>query len=400
MKVKRILIFSLAYYPSYVSGAEAAIKEITNRIDKDDIEFEMITLRFDKKQPKTEQIENVLVHRIGFGSMYLSKIMFIPLAVFTALKLHKKNKFDAMWALMTYMTMPLVGAYILGMKIPYLITLQDGDAYEKVFERWFIRPITPLIDYGFRHATVIQAISNYLSAWPKKRGSEVPVELINNGGNPNDFKSDLFSKSELMDFRAKLGVTNDEILIGNTARLVYQKGWEDLISALKFLPKKVKLLVVGGGPDEGKYKDLVSTLKLKNRVIFTGNVDRSEVTKYRRILDIFVMPSRSEGLGNAGISARASKIPVISTQVGGLADYVFDAKRNPQKPTTGWAVDPDSPKQIAEAVMHILNNPEEVKKVTEEAYDMVCRLYTWDSVAKSMQKRVFARLFKETVNNN
>src|SRR3989344_7785625 len=43
--VKRILIFSLAYYPKYVGGAEVAIKEITDRVDESEIEFHMVTLR-------------------------------------------------------------------------------------------------------------------------------------------------------------------------------------------------------------------------------------------------------------------------------------------------------------------------------------------------------------------
>ena len=64
--MKKILIFSLAYYPHHIGGAEVAIKEITDRITPEDIEFHMVTLRFDSTLPKVEKIGNVLVHRIGF----------------------------------------------------------------------------------------------------------------------------------------------------------------------------------------------------------------------------------------------------------------------------------------------------------------------------------------------
>ncbi|HJV32713.1 MAG TPA: hypothetical protein VJ694_01675, partial [Patescibacteria group bacterium] len=60
---KRVLIFSLAYHPKHVGGAEIAIKEITDRVPSDEIEFHMVTLRFDSTLPKTEKIGNVLVHR-------------------------------------------------------------------------------------------------------------------------------------------------------------------------------------------------------------------------------------------------------------------------------------------------------------------------------------------------
>ncbi len=391
--MKRICIFSLAYYPTHVSGAEAAVREITDRID--DIEFELITHHFDKTLPKQEKIGNVLVHRVGVNSKYISKILFIPMAALKAKNIHREKPFDGLWALMTYMTFPIVLLRFLGVKLPYVITLQDGDPYEKVFERWFIKPVAFLLDYGFKNARVIQVISSYLATWPKKRGSNVDVELIHNGANPRDFISDLFSEEEINEARNKIGVFENEILTGNTARLVYQKGWEDLIESLKFLPENVKLLVVGGGPEEKKYKDLAKDLNLDDRVIFIGQVTRDEVTKYRRMLDIFVMPSRSEGLGNAGLSAMASNLPLIATQEGGLAEYVFDKKNNPDKKQTAWVVEKNSPKQIANAVKEIMDNPAKVKEVVKNANEMVNKKYHWDMITKEMREKVFEKLFKD-----
>jgi glycosyltransferase involved in cell wall biosynthesis len=115
------------------------------------------------------------------------------------------------------------------------------------------------------------------------------------------------------------------------------------------------------------------------------------VTQYRYAGDIFVGPSRSEGLGNAFLSAMACRLPVVATQVGGIADFLFDAKRNPDKSTTGWAVDKDDPKQIADAVLEILSNPEKVEKVTERARKMVEEEYDWDLVSKKMEK-IFSKI--------
>ena len=109
-------------------------------------------------------------------------------------------------------------------------------------------------------------------------------------------------------------------------------------------------------------------------------------------MDIFVGPSRSEGLGHAFLSAMACRLPVVATQVGGIADFLFDAKRNPHKETTGWAVDPDSPEQIAEAVQDILAHPEGVREVTERARKMVEEEYDWDKIAIKMKENVFDKL--------
>ncbi len=103
--MKKILIFSLAYYPRHVSGAEAAVKEITDRIS--DIEFHMVTLRFDSADAREEKLGNVMVHRVG-SSSYLSKILFPFGAALNARRLHKKHSFDALWAMMTYMLLPVV----------------------------------------------------------------------------------------------------------------------------------------------------------------------------------------------------------------------------------------------------------------------------------------------------
>jgi glycosyltransferase involved in cell wall biosynthesis len=391
--MKRILIFSLAYYPSFVSGAEAAIKEITDRIEPSDIEFHMITLLFDRTAPREELIGNVHVHRIGFGPGYVSKILYIPLASLTAVSLNAKLHFNALWSMMTYMLFPVVLAKALGIKAPHVLTLQDGDPYEKVFERSFIKPVTPLLDHGFRTASIVQVISTYLATWPPKRGYKGVIELIHNGANPKDLQESV-SVEEVTALKNKLGKKEGDIWLVNTARLVHQKGTDDTIRALTLLPENISFLIVGGGPDEVMLKDLVKELNLGSRVIFTGNVDRSVVTQYRKASDIFVGPSRSEGLGIAFLSAMASRLPVVTTQVGGLADFVFDAKRNPDKKTTAWAVDPDNSEQIAAAVKDILANPEKVKEVADNARAMVLAEYNWDMVSKAMRTRVFGAVLK------
>ncbi len=388
--MRRVLIFSLAYYPSLVSGAEAAIKEITDRIDSSDIEFHMITLLFDRGAPRTERIGNVHIHRIGFGGGYFSKMLYVPLAAFTARSLDRELHFNALWSVMTYMLFPVVLAKALGVRAPHILTLQDGDPYEKVFERWFIRPFAPLLNRGFRTAAAVQVISTYLGTWPPRRGYRGTIELIHNGANPRDLKESV-SPEEVGAVKQKLGKRPGDIWLANTARLVHQKGNDDTIRALTQLPEHVKLLLVGAGSDEAMLKELAQELGLVNRVIFTGSVDRSEVTKYRKASDIFVGPSRSEGLGNAFLSAMASRLPVVTTQEGGLAEFVY-GENDPKHGQTAWVVEKDSPEQIAAAVKDILAHPDTVKQVGDTARAMVLENYDWDMIAGQMRERVFAPL--------
>lgn len=390
--MKKVLIFSLAYYPSFVSGAEAAIKEITDRISPEDIEFHLITLLFDTSALREERIGNTLVHRVGFGGAYLSKILFIPLAAMKAKTLDRVHHFDAVWSMMTYMLLPAVLARFLGVRAPRVLTLQDGDPYEKVFERPFILPLTPLLDYGFRTTSVIQVISHYLATWPPRRGYKGPIALINNGANPRDLKQSV-TQEEIESVKQKLGKKPGEIFLVNTSRLVHQKANDDTIRALTMLPENIRLILVGDGGDRPMLEVLTKELGLEKRVTFVGAVDRSLVSVYRMASDIFVAPSRSEGLGNAFLSGMASRLPMVLTQEGGIADYLFDEERNPDQEPTGWAVDKDSPEQIAAAVTDIIANPEKVKRITMTARKMVEEKYDWDMIARQMRELVFAKVF-------
>lgn len=389
--MKRVLIFSLAYYPSHVSGAETAIKDTTDRISPDDIEFHLITHQYEKDAPRKEQIDNVTVYRVGAGSAYVSKMLYIPLSALKAIRLHRKFRFDGLWAMMTYMVLPVALMRILGTRIPYVLSLQDGDPYERVFGRWFIRPFVPILRYGFQKATVIQVISKYLATWPPKLGYTGPIEIIYDGANPDSIHPKA-SPEEVAALRKTFVTDEKDIILMNTARLVHQKGADTTIRALPLLPEHIRLVLVGDGPEREKLEALVRELGLQNRVVFTGHVDRTVVSTYRLAADIFVGPSRSEGLGHAFLSAMACRLPVVTTQVGGIADFLFDAKHNPGKGTTGWAVDVDNPEHIAEAVKEILAHPEETKEVVERSRKMVEEKYDWDTIAKDMREKVFKRV--------
>jgi glycosyltransferase involved in cell wall biosynthesis len=207
---------------------------------------------------------------------------------------------------------------------------------------------------------------------------------IKNGANPNDLQEN-YSEDDIENIKKELGKKPGEIFLVNTSRLVFQKGPDTTIQALKYLPENIKLVLVGDGEDEGKLKDLANKLGLRDRVIFTGRVDRNVVTLYRKACDIFVAPSRSEGLGNAFISALASRLPLVTTGVGGIADYAFDNQ-------TAWIVPVDNPEAIALKVKEILTNPNKAKQISETARALVEKDYDWNKIAKNMQNNVFEKL--------
>ena len=172
-----------------------------------------------------------------------------------------------------------------------------------------------------------------------------------------------------------------EVTLVTTSRLVHKNAIDDVIRALAFLPDSTHFSIYGIGPDENELKALTKNLDVERRVEFKGFINHSELPRVLSECSIFIRPSRSEGMGISFVESMAADLPVIATQEGGIADFLFDAKRNPGKETTGWAVDRDSPEQIAEAVKEILENPEQVARVTAAAKKLVSENYDWDIIA-------------------
>lgn len=395
--MKKVLIFSLAYFPKHVGGAEVALKEITDRIP--DLEFHVVTNRFDSTLPKEERIGNVTVHRIGLTRpnpsmgdlkklpLHLNKILFQFTAFFKAVELHRRYRYDAIWAMMAHSCGVPAGLFkTFFPKVTYILTLQEGDPPEYIEQK--MRPFGPLFRRAFTKADVVQVISTFLGQWAKRMGYHgIPI-LVPNAVNTAHFSHE-YLPSELNTLKDSLGKGMGDVFLITTSRLVHKNAVDDVIKALALLPANVKFLVLGEGPDEKKLKLEARSLKLEPRVQFLGQIGHAELPKYLKASDIFIRPSRSEGMGNSFVEAMAAGLPVIATQEGGIADFLFDEKRNPDKPITGWAVDKDSPRQIAEAVKDVMAHPEKVRAVISTARAMVLEKYDWNTIAKDMREKVF-----------
>ncbi len=400
--VKRILIFSLAYYPKHVGGAEVAIKEITDRLPASEYEFHLICNRYDSTLPKSERLGNVVVHRIGFATtnptmgdlrkfpLHLNKLLYQFLAFTKAKKLHEQYQFGAVWAMMAHATgVPAAKFKRAFPEIPYVLTLQEGDPPEEIEARmrWFRRDF----EAAFVYADTIQVISNFLGAWAKRKGFKNEPVLIPNAVNTKHF-SQTFSEAEMQAVQEALNKGAADTFLVTTSRLVHKNAVDDVIRALVRLPDNVHFVIFGTGPDEASLRKLAGELGIAQRVQFRGQLAHTDMPKYLKACDIFIRPSRSEGMGNSFVEAMAARLPVIATQEGGISDFLFDEKRNPDKPTTGWAVPKDSPEDIAAAVRDIMARHDKVAEVTQTAYEMVVRAYDWDKIATDMHTQVFDRL--------
>ena len=371
----KILIFSLAYHP-FVGGAEVAIKEITDRLG-DDFSFDMITANLDGKQKKEERVGNINVYRIGRSK--LCKYLFPFVAYFKAKKLHEKNNYDMIWAMMANQA----GWAALKFKnkfpsVKYLLTLQEGDSGWDIWWRtFFIRLIYKNI---YRRADHIQAISNFLAERAKKLGAKNKIEVV-----PNGVKSEWLTQlgcTDIVEMKSNWKDSVQESGLGKIitfSRLEKKNGIEYLIRAMKDI--NGRLIILGDGRLKRYLESITKELSLEDKVKFEGFVNQNEFHNFIAGSDVFCRPSLSEGLGNSFLEAMAFKLPVIATPVGGIPDFLHDGE-------TGWFCKVKDPKSIAQKINYVLDpkNKEEVEMVVDNARKMVEEKYNWNNISESMRK--------------
>jgi len=403
--MKRILIFSLSYYP-HVGGAEVAIKEITDRINPDEYAFDMITLRFDSALPKREKIGNVMVHRIGPSvanarvsdralpwTLTLAKFLFPFTSFFKALSLDHTYVYDIVWAMMA--NQAAFGALFFKYthpRTPYFLELQDGRAFsDMITRRPILRFVWWLYERVYLKADSIKVISHFLEREVRGIGYQKEVVVIPNAVDVAKFSGDI-SPEELAELKARFGKRMGDIFLFTASRLVLSRGVEDTIRALQYLPKHVKLLIAGTGEDQTQLEHIAHEIGVSERVLFAGHIDHKDLPRYYKISDIFVRPSLIEGFGNAFVEAFAAGIPVVATPVGGIPDFLFDPEMNKSVEPTGIFCEVQKPESVARAVEKYVNDPMLTARIIKNARELVGQKYDWNIIADSMKRDVFEAL--------
>lgn len=147
-----------------------------------------------------------------------------------------------------------------------------------------------------------------------------------------------------------LKISEKNIWLGVIANYYHTKGLDILISALalkKSLLPNFCCLLIGDGPERNKLSDLIKKNKLEQNIFLAGTVD--EAVQFLPAFDLFVLPSRKEGLPYALLEALSAGLPIVATTVGGVPTIVTDKK-------TGLLVPPEDAVALVDAIEFALKN--------------------------------------------
>jgi glycosyltransferase involved in cell wall biosynthesis len=187
------------------------------------------------------------------------------------------------------------------------------------------------------------------------------------------------------EIRRDLGLPEDATVVGLVGRLDHWgKGHRELFAAIGQLRERFPLhaLIVGGGRRLAEVQQASADLNLADRVHFLG--PRTDVPDLLNAMDIFVLPSYSEGLSLALLEAMAAGLPVIATAVGSTAEVVRDGD-------TGLLIPPRDTAALADALARLLADPAWAQELGARARACVRERYSLERLGRKINA-----LYEET----
>ena len=212
-----------------------------------------------------------------------------------------------------YMAKQILATY--GINIPVVTTLHGTDITLVGKDPTY----KPVVTFSINQSDGVTTVSEDLKLDTYKHFEiQKDIKVI-----PNfiDFKR--FSLQPKDHFKRAIAPNNERILI-HTSNFREVKRTPDVIKMFQKVQERIpsKLLMVGDGPERSANEQLCRTLGISENVRFLGKQDAIE--EILSVSDLFLMPSESESFGLAALEAMACKVPIITTNAGGLPELNID----------------------------------------------------------------------------
>lgn len=208
-----------------------------------------------------------------------------------------------------FMAKQILATY--GIKIPVVTTLHGTDITLVGKDPTY----KPVVTFSINHSDGVTAVSENLKDDTYNHFDiDKEIKVI-----PNFIDMTRFSLKAKDHFKIAIAPNNERIII-HTSNFRKVKRTQDVIHIFEKIQKEIpsKLLMVGDGPDRVYCEQLCRDLEISDNIRFLGKQDAVE--EILSVSDLFIMPSESESFGLAALEAMACKVPVITSNAGGLPE--------------------------------------------------------------------------------
>ncbi len=349
-KIKKVLLVCSVYKPN-IGGVETAINDLSRLYKKRGVETAVLTKRYPLYTSEYELVNGISVWR-----MQRPKTRSEFLNVIDWLK--KNNKFlkaDIVHIMGIRRPLPLFALLLSRLwGVPFIVTFSGGDLPESKDHESM-----GLWEEG--KDTVLDAVMQAdwitsFSSYTKKLAQDIipllnKVDVIYSGVNLSEIR------------KVKKAKVNYKYSF-SARRLVTSKGIDILIKAFdearKELPKNVKLLIAGTGPEEKNLKELVKSFNISKKVHFLGNVSHKNMCSYMKSAIAHICPSRAESGGTVNFESQASGCLPIGSDVGGIPEYIINGK-------TGYIFPSEDYNTLANLLVFSFKNANDRTRLTRNA---------------------------------
>jgi len=303
--------------------------------------------------------ENLFYHEVAISQYPLFD--FPPYESALASKLVDVVRFEELDILHVHYAIPHASAAYLakqilksyGINIPVITTLHGTDITLVGRDKSF----KPVVTFSINESDGVTTVSESLKQQTKEYFDiQREIKVI-----PNFIDPDRFVNKKREHFKKAIAPGNERILV-HTSNFRKVKNTEDVVRIFHRVMQEVpsKLLMVGDGPERSNAEELARQLGIANSVRFLGKQDAIE--EILSVSDLFLMPSSSESFGLAALEAMACRVPVVSSNIGGLPELNVHGE-------TGFLSDVGNIEEMAQHAIYILEDCDRLEKFKQAAYD-------------------------------
>lgn len=367
----RILLINYEY-PPLGGGAGQATAALAREFATAGHESLVLTSRF-RDQPAEELVAGVRIRRVPVVRRRKDRctppemFTFLASASWTAVREIAAWKPDATIAFFGIPSGPVALLLKLTSGVPYIVSLRGGDVpgFQPYDLALFHKLLGPVIRLLWHKAAATVANSGGLQALGRKFAPEISVGVIPNGVDATAFHP----ATEATARRGPVRL----LFVG---RVVYQKGLDVLLRALAALPHDLdyELEIIGDGDARPALTLEAAQLGLAPRLTFAGWCERAHIAERYRAADLFVFPSRDEGMPNVVLEAMASGLPIVATAIAGSEELVREGENGHLVPTEDHTA-------LSAALARLIRGAESRRAMGRASRERVEREYTWTRVA-------------------
>ncbi|MBI2758550.1 MAG: glycosyltransferase family 4 protein [Chloroflexi bacterium] len=360
-------------YPPIGGGAGNASANIARLLAYKGNDILLLTSHFDDL-PRDEICDGVRIIRVSAlrrrmdRSVVVEQLAFIAAASFRAFSLLRQFKPDVTLAFFGLPSGAVAWLIKKTSGVPYIVSLRGGDVpgFRPYDFRLYHKMAAPFLRVIWHSASAVIANSKGLHDLASAFDSSIEIPIIPNGVDLEKFflPGRDWSKPCLL----------------SVGRLVYQKGLDLAMRALSGLKEfPWTWTIAGDGPQLAVLQAMAEEHGLRDRIHFCGWQTAEQLKEQYAAANIFLFPSRHEGMPNAVLEAMASGLPVVATRIAGSEELVVNGE-------TGALVPAEDVESLRESLRPLLVNAKMRERMGRASRQRVEESFSWDRVAEQYQK--------------